>query len=327
MKQERNDIYNTTAVGGSELMYHKLIKEFEDTDLLDNIQIIISRPDEIHLDVHKKKICWLHDTWDDVAGQFLSNPDNRKKIDLTVFCSWYQFYSFLHHDLISYDESFVIRNGIIPFEFSDDEEFKPRDKIRLIYNAAPHKGLQLVVPCYTTLFDIFGDLIHLDIFSNFEMYGEGFTQKNKYFERLYEDAKNHPGITYHGYKPNDVIREYLQKAHILLYPSCFPEQCPIVSLEALSSKTLVVAPKFAGLIETVGDFGVMYPYKTDLQTHANIFTGVAIDVIDKYLNYENNKEMIESMLNLGKFYVDRFYGWEGRKVEWKMVLENLKRIG
>ena len=41
-------------------------------------------------------------------------------------------------------------------------------------------------------------------------------------------------MTYHGFKPNDVVRKALSEAHIFAYPSIWVETSCISAIEAMS---------------------------------------------------------------------------------------------
>jgi glycosyltransferase involved in cell wall biosynthesis len=49
-----------------------------------------------------------------------------------------------------------------------------------------------------------------------------FKQANdKQYQGLYEQARQLPNVNYIGYKPNEYIKEHLQRYHMFAYPSIF----------------------------------------------------------------------------------------------------------
>ena len=104
----------------------------------------------------------------------------------------------------------VIDTPIIPFE--DYTNYKGNnEEIRLIYTSTPQRGLTILVPVFIELAKKYPN-IHLDVFSSFKIYG--WDEADKQFEPLYDMCRNHPQITYHGFAPNDVVRDHVSRANI-----------------------------------------------------------------------------------------------------------------
>lgn len=215
------------AKGGTELMRVALFKHV-DNSLLNNFQIICSRVRSLNPD--KKRILWLHDTWDDPESKHLSDPELRKRFDKIVFVSYSQFESYQLKHGITYDESAVLRNAIEPIPFVE----KPTDVCNLIYHTTPHRGLELLVPVYEKLYEKYGNKVHLHVFSSFSIYG--WPKRDEPYKPIIEKCKTHPGISYYGAVSNDEIREALQTAHIFAYPSIWPEtSCQIAGTKILTN--------------------------------------------------------------------------------------------
>jgi glycosyltransferase involved in cell wall biosynthesis len=127
-------------------------------------------------------------------------------------------------------------------------------------------------------------------------------------------------MTYHGWQPNDVIREALKKAHIYAYPSIWPETSGISVIEAMSAGCNIICPNLAALPETCANFAVMYNWTEDNNQHANMFAGILNMVIDQYWADFN-----QSRLQYQKMYTDTFYNWDMRAKQWIDFLESLDR--
>ena len=299
------------AMGGTELM-NKALYERVDNDLLDQFYIIKSRVR--WTDPKKKNILWLHDTWDDPESQHLRDKEKRERFDKLVFVSNYQFQTYHLAHGIPYAESIVLKNAIDPIKLDGK---KDTDVVRLIYHTTPHRGLEILVPAFEEIAKQMGDKVHLDIYSSFEAYG--WKERDKPYEHLFERARNHPQITYHGYQPNDVVRDALKEAHIFAYPNIWPETSCISAIEAMSAGCLVVHPNFAALPETTANFGVQYQWHEDINVHANVFVNQLYQAIQDIHSENMNRRLI-----FGKNWVDNFYNWDLRAAEWTQMLQSLK---
>lgn len=308
---ERNEI-STKAAGGTEIM-RDLLEKSIDKDLLDNFQIIMSRTRE--LNPEKIRIIQVHDLPEDPESNKFKDSNFVNSLHKMVFISNWQYsrYQLIHG--IKYDEkSIVLESGIEPAIVNLND--KPTDTIRLVYTSTPQRGLEILVPVFEELAKTDPN-IHLDVFSSFKIYG--WDEADKQFEPLYDRIRNHPQMTYHGFTPNDILRESLNKAHIFAYPCTWLETSCRAMLEAMSAGLVCVHPNYGALSETSGALNVMYHADmTDMNRHANIFANnldAAINLV-KSNNHQN-------MINFGKIYVDARFGLDRIKSQWEGMLNKL----
>jgi glycosyltransferase involved in cell wall biosynthesis len=294
--------------GGTEQMMAGLKKRVP-ADLLDKFNIICSRVRTV--DQSKKNILWLHDTWDDPESEHLEKEESRKRFTKLVFVSHYQQATYNIGRGVPHSDGVVLQNAIVPIP----EHEKPTGNIRLIYHTTPHRGLDLLVPVVEKIAESVPG-IHLDVFSSFKIYGWG--KRDEDYAKLFQRIERHPNMTYHGFQPNDVVREALQRAHIYAYPCIWPETSCISVLEAMSAGCEVVCPSFAALPETCANFASMYPFVEDYNQHANIFYSVLMSVIRNYRSDGGaNKRKYQ------KTYFDNFYSWDYRATQWTGFLKSL----
>lgn len=292
------------------MMRDNLYKYVQDP-LIDQFQIICSRVR--HVDPDVPTVLWLHDTFDDPESHHLKEKKSVDRFAKLVFVSYTQFNEYRLAYRLPYDRCRVIRNAIDPIESHE----KPKDgPIRLIYHTTPHRGLELLVPAFEALYKEWGDKIHLDVYSSFEIYG--WEQKNEPYKPLFDRLNEHPGATYHGLKSNEEVREALKSAHIFAYPNVWPETSCIAAMEAMSAGCAVVCPQHEALPETTAGFAVDYPMISDPTNHANHFANILNSVIKDYW-----KEGMQDRLEFQKSYADIMYGWEMRAAEWKDFLHQL----
>jgi UDP-glucose:(glucosyl)LPS alpha-1,2-glucosyltransferase len=300
------------AMGGTEMM-NKALMERVGPALLNEFYIIKSRVRKV--DTDKKNILWLHDLWADPEAQHLKDPESRKRFAKLVFVSNWQLSTYNMGLGVPYAESVVLRNAIDPLQV--DWKEKPDDQIRLIYHTTPHRGLDILYAAVARLAEIYGDKIHLDVFSSFEAYG--WKERDEPYLDLFNAIKNHSQMTYHGYQSNDTVREYLSKAHIFAYPNTWQETSCIAALEAMSAGCDVVCPNYAALPETTGHWARMYQFHEDPNAHANVFVNQLYAAIE-----EHRTDNIQKKLVLQKNWVDNFYNWDLRAAEWTHLLTSLK---
>lgn len=299
----------TEANGGTEMM-DRALKERVDNDLLEQFYIIKSRVR--WTDPKRPNILWLHDTWDDPESQHLKEEKSLDRFKRLVFVSNYQLQTYNLALQVPYAKSFVLKNAIDPIPYKE----KSKDVVRLIYHTTPHRGLNIAVAAIAELAKIHGDKIHFDVFSSFEAYG--WKDRDKPFEKLFNQIREHPNMTYHGYQPNSVVREALQDAHIFAYPSIWPETSCIAAIEALSAGCQVVCPNLAALPETTGNFATMYHYNEDMHHHANVFANILNAAIQTAQDDDLRKKLM-----FQKNWADNFYNWDLRTAEWTGFLQGL----
>ena len=297
------------ANGGTEMMRNQLYSRV-DPDLLDKFQIICSRVRWI--DPKKPTILWCHDTWDDPESQHLKEEERRARFEKFVFVSNYQLSTYNLALQVPYAQSFVMQNAIDPIELKDKNE----DQIKLIYHTTPHRGLNVAVAAIMELAKNYGDKIHFDVFSSFEAYG--WKDRDKEFEDLFNNIREHPQMTYHGYQPNEKVREALQEAHIFAYPSIWPETSCIAAIEAMSAGCQIVCPNYAALPETTANFATMYQWSEDIQFHANVFANMLNAAIQNHYDENTQRKLLYQ-----KNYTDNFYNWDLRASQWTGFLQGL----
>jgi len=304
-----SDELSENAMGGTEMMKYGLYERL-DPSIRDDVQIICSRVRDV--DPDRPSILWLHDMFNDPEAQHLSDEEQRERFAKLIYVSNYQKTQFDLAYGIKPSESVIMPNCIEPIEL------KPKNynnEIRLIYHTTPHRGLELLIPCFVELAKHYENIV-LDVYSSFKIYG--WDQRDTDYQHLFDMCEDHPRINYHGYQPNDVVRQALQDAHIFAYPSIWPETSCIAAIEAMSAGCVIVHPDFGALPETLAKFGISYSMHEDPNTHANIFVQVLAAAIDKIATPE-----MQNRIEYQKGYADAFYSWESRIPQWEGLLKGI----
>ena len=305
-----SDELSQNAMGGTELMKHGLYDRL-DPSTRDSVQIICSRVRDV--DPDRPTILWLHDMFNDPESQHLVDAEQRERFDKLVFVSNFQKTQYELAFGLKPSEYVILKNCIEPIEAHVKPQ--PADQINLIYHTTPHRGLDILVPVFIELCNHY-DNITLDVYSSFSIYG--WEQRDADYEHLFEQCRNHPKINYHGYQPNDVVREALKKAHIFAFPSIWAETSCIAAMEAMSARCVVVAPDYAALPETLAGFGITYSMHEDVNIHANMF----IQALNQTIQQINTDEM-DNRLDFQKAYADGFYSWNSRVSQWQSLINSV----
>jgi hypothetical protein len=87
--------------------------------------------------------------------------------------------------------------------------------------------------------------VELDVYSSAKIYGDHFVKITQgRFDELFERTRTTPGVTFHEYQPNEVVRSALQRAHIFAYPSIFEETSCLAAIEAAAQAVLDARASF-----------------------------------------------------------------------------------
>lgn len=293
---ESNEV-SAKAMGGTELMLRSIYDGTIPRELLEQFQIIPSRPRALKED--KIRVMNVHDLPEDPESAKFRDPQFRNNFHKFVFVSNWQYSRYQYVLGMEYsDRDVVIENGITPLTPNYAAKLAD-DKIRLVYASTPHRGLEILVPVFQRLAEKYPN-IHLDVFSSFKIYGWDDGDKN--FEPLYKIIKGHPQMTYHGFQPNDVVKNHLENvAHILAYPSIYLETGCRVLMESMAAGLTCVHPNYGALPETSGLLTNMYQGSADKATHANIFASYLDFVIGNFIKFRSamlrNGEAVSAYAN------------------------------
>lgn len=310
---------NANANGGTEITTRELFNLL-DPEELDGVQIITSRVRD--LDPDKIRIYHLHDLPGDPEAAHLRDQASRDRFDRIVCSSNWQYQQFRTELRLPFSEQFrVIETGVEPIEFAAKTD--PRtNPIRLIYTPTPHRGLEILVPVFEHLAEIF-DFIELDVYSSFKLYG--WDVRDKQYESLYERCKAHPRIRYHGTVDRPTIIKAYQDAHIFAYPCIWPETSCRCLIEAMMAGCLCVHPNYAALPDTSSGLTDWYDGDENSQIHARRFAESLAQIINALRTTDVwshtgliNRRQLASTVATARF------GWPNVIRKWKNLIAEVK---
>ncbi len=279
-------------------------------DLIEQFQIIPSRVRQ--LDLAKKRILWLHDLPEDPESARVGEEWYRNQFDAIVCVSDWQMHRYNLIKGLPYKDSIVFANAIEPIQLIE----KPKDRINFIYHTTPHRGLEILVPVFKNVVQQFPDLnLHLDVYSSFNAYG--WPERDDPYKALFAEIEAHPNMTYHGFQPNEVVREALQKAHYFAYPNIWLETSCIALMEAMSAGCVCLHPNVGALPETGGGITRTYQWNEDLNDHARVFHScIAALLANKEHERPEYGEIFPMLANYR-------FNWSKRAKQWEGMLQHL----
>ena len=299
--------------GGTELQFEYL-RKYVDPKLLDQVQITTSVPEKIPLHPTKLNILWQKNSYDQPnLAPWFSDPENHKKYDWYVFNSNWNYEKFRMAFKIPTEKCVIIKNGIDTIE-PRKLDIDKNKKIKLIHHSTPWRGLSVLLGAMQL---VKNKNIQLDVYSSCAVYGEDFKNQNdKYYQGLYDQAKQLPNVSYIGYKPNEYIKENLKNYDVYVYPSIWEETFCISALEAMAAGLYTIVTNNGALFETCSEFAIYMPFEKDFMRLAKK-TAVAIEAATQGLHMDLIKKHLKFQID----YVNRFYNWDKQGQAWTRFLQ------
>lgn len=286
------------AKGGTQIMLEGLTSRID----ISKINLIVSKTEKKYISNTKPNVLWHHVNYDHEESLGLADPNFVDKLDAIVFVSHWQHEQYRKRAGLPGDKCFVIPNCIHEAPSTD----KPKD-IKIIYNAMPYRGLQILINAY----QLMKHQVPLTVISGTKLYGKDYQKIiGDKFDNLYKQLSKLK-IKHYKYLPNDNIFEQLQSHHIFAYPCIIEETSCLSAIEALSYGLKVVTTNYGALPETCSVFADYVPLGEEKE-----FTIRYAKALDNAVeNYYDNNYQVE-------FY-KKYYSWEARIPQWQKLIEHL----
>lgn len=221
----------------------------------------------------KRIFYWTGDGFDQYANFGFGDKRAARKIEYLLAVSNWHAESLCEKSGFPISQARVIGNGVhLPY-FSGEEK---RVRKRLIYTAAPYRGLEFVPPIYQSLKQKHPDA-ELHIFSGMNIYDreEPFRGPQvEQFKRLSKTLSTLPDCYLHENVRQETLARELMKSSVFIYPNCIFETCCITALEAQAAGCPVVASANSALPETVADAGLLIDGVPGAEDYLRDFTSV-----------------------------------------------------
>ena len=198
----------------------------------------------------------------------------------------------------------IINNGI-DVELFDKNIHPNSDKIpnRFVYSSCSERGLDRLLELWPRILEKKPDAeLYISSYNNFP--------KNSSEEKMKETiGKYSDSIKHLGKLTKPQLYSLMMTSEYWLYPTCFNETSCITAMELLMSEVICLYYPIAGLIHTMGDYGIRVERGNEIDAIVNLTT-------------EKKNEMKAN----GKEYAS-LCSWTNRSIEWQQVFEsNNERI-
>jgi len=203
-------------------------------------------------------VLWTGQAHDQPALAALANSTNHGLLDQIWCVSNWQKQGFCTHFGVNPDQISVLRNAVAPVfeQLAHQSRHASMIPKRAYYASMPFRGLSLLLNAWAAWPD---NGCHLDIMGGMAQYHQPDTP----YDALYHQALQLPTIMVHGALGHDDLAPLLAAQDIWLYPSIFAETSCITALEALAVGALPIVSDLGALPETLGGFGIIFPYNTN----------------------------------------------------------------
>lgn len=203
---------------------------------------------------HKKKILWSGDAYDQNSNLIFDDNETAQSMDAFVFKTEWQREKILDRfHLINPSKAQVIYNGVRSEYFDLTEE--PQEN-RFIHTSTWYRGLANFIQIWPKILKQLPDA-EIHVFSKTSLYSD-LDNKQQGYAKIVEELVKLPGMVLREPVPQWILAKELRKAWLMLYPNTgFVESSCGSALQSQAAGTPVVATARAGLVETIGNNGVM----------------------------------------------------------------------
>ncbi|MFN8390707.1 MAG: glycosyltransferase family 4 protein [Bdellovibrionota bacterium] len=218
----------------------------------------------------KRFFFWTGDGYDQYVNFGLGDARVARSIEKFLAVSEWHRQTLCEASGFPLSQSVVIGNGVHLDYFKGSEQRAPK---RLIYTAAPYRGLALLPPIYQELKRRHPEA-ELHVFAGMSVYDTDQPFRGPQvaeFERLKRELVTLPGCTLHGNVRQQQLARELMRSAVLVYPNTTFETCCIVALEAQAAGCPVVASANSALPETVGEGGFVIDGEPGSATYSQKF--------------------------------------------------------
>ncbi len=169
----------------------------------------------------------------------------------------------------------VVPNGVEPRFFASAPRERPDVfTVVLVGRIAPHKGMHLGLEAVAAMASKVAGPVRVEVVGS-SSYGGGEPSDYESSLRASAAAMVAP-VEFRGWLEPDELARSLADASVVCLPSLGAEGMPLVALEALASGTPVVCSDSPGLLEAVGDVGLVSP-RGDVGGMADNLARLALD--------------------------------------------------
>ena len=186
----------------------------------------------------------------------------------------------------------LLRNPIDLFEYINTPPIIT-ETLSIIYlgRLSHEKGLNIVL----------NYLVNTKINFSFKILGEG-PDLDKILPYLSDQR-----IKYLGFQNQELVKKYLQESHVLILPSIWYENAPMVLLEALQANIRILATNHGGIKELAKLCGGSYLYEPNNEKSFLLsLNRCHDDVLNGRIILDRNKNMLKNIFSLDTYKLELY---------------------
>ena len=193
----------------------------------------------------------------------------------------------------------IINNGVPVSELSLSHNKIIKVKNKFVWTSCSYRGLDVLLKLWDKILEVMPDAT-LDISS----YEEFPNKQRGNLDLEIASIINHhsDSIKHHGQLNNEQLYDLISKAEYWLYTCTFCETSCITALEMLMHEVVCLYYPLAGLVDTIGEYGIQVNPGNEIQSIVNL-----------------SEERKANLRTNGKKY-SMSCSWENRAKEWASVL-------
>ena len=218
--------------------------------------------------------------------------NNRDLIDKVISLTTWHKNSIINAHPYLKDKMCVINNGILSHTFPLSNN---KIKNKFVWTSCSYRGLHIMLNLWPQILEHLPDST-LDI-SSYDTF-----PKDKNDEIMLQVINKYDSIKHHGKLNTTDLNILISDAEYWLYTNTFPETSCITGMEMLMSEVICLYYPVAGLLDTVGEYGIQVRSGNEIETILSL-----------------TEDQKVSMRKRGKEYA-MSCSWENRAKEWSNVL-------
>ena len=201
--------------------------------------------------------------------------DNNEHIDKVIsLTSWHSNNIISRHPYFS-NKINIINNGIDITNFPKHTE---KIKNKFMWSSCSYRGLHILLNLWEDILQKLPDAT-LDICS-YDTF-----PKNDADRKMLEIINKHSSIVHHGKLDTTQLYDLMNISEYWLYTNTFPETSCITGMEMLMSNVICIYYPLAGLVDTVGKYGIPVEKGNEIETILSLTKKQKVEIIQKGKQY------------------------------------------
>jgi glycosyltransferase involved in cell wall biosynthesis len=264
------------------------------------------------------RVLWLHDVAS-IRYYREALPVLDTHISSYFLISTWQMQGFTDTYNIASGKLYLTRNGVDIDLFRDPP---PRLRNKLVYINTPFRGLDVLVRLIPAI-QSQAPGAEFYLYTGMSLYGEQFSDWEAQLGKLYEHARQMPGVHLREPLPKARLARELMSAWLSVYPSHFLECCSIASLECQAAGTPMITSDLGGLGDTIvnGETGILIPIDNpELKSYSPEYQA---RFVNHTINLMRDQNAWTRLSRNAKLKAAECYTWQGIAREWELKFREL----